>query len=149
MTMQKKIRINTFSLRYDPKEDRMKLLLNKNGDTPIRFLITRRFYLSLLFELETYMEQLDIPYKELENNKQEKKKQEEKKVDRKISKQYSNISSTLLENLNIQFLKERNKFKFLFQSDTIEAESILGVEQFIQFYTVLKQSFPKGEWGMI
>ena len=47
-----KIQIKTLSLRYDAHEDRMQLTLNKDHQDTVEFWVTRRFYLSVLFELE-------------------------------------------------------------------------------------------------
>ena len=143
---KRRIQIKTFSLVYDPREDRMKLLLNKNGDAPVQFWITRRFYFSLLFELETYMEQLHIPYADVGKHTQKKKKA----VHETISKHNAIVLGGLLENVHIRPIKEeRKKFKFLFQSKRVEAESLLDIEMFLKFYAMLKKSFPKREWGML
>lgn len=155
-----KVRTKTLSLLYYQREDRMKLIINKDEEERIEFWITRRFYFSLLFELEIFLEQLQIaPVKPI-RNKQNTHKREVEKISPSTQKskkeklhiplkKKENDVSTLLENVNIHFVKESENFIFLFQSNTVEAESIFKREQFLNFYSVLKSSFPKGEWGII
>lgn len=140
-----KVQTKTLSLMYDPQEDRMKLIINKDDVDRIEFWITRRFYFSLLFELETFLEQLQITVpKPAQPKKQKINKKKSSSFDIK-----SIESAYLLKNINIRFIKEKKAFTFLFQSDKIEAESYFVLDQFLNFYNVLKGSFPKGEWGIM
>ena len=150
------------SLLYNIKEDRMKLIINKNEKDQIEFWITRRFYFSLLFELETFLERLNIS---IENPLQKKKQIEKKKLKKEehkvqtsqnknkisepVSKIHPDTTSTLMENISIHFVKKSKSFIFLFQAESIEAKSIFSKEQFLDFYHILKNTFPKGEWGII
>lgn len=140
-----KITTKTISLGYSAREDRMKLLINKNEKECIEFWITRRFYFSLLFELETFLEKLNID--PVRKTQAKKKKIEESSA--VLLKKTSNTISILLENIHISFIKERKEFIFIFKSDLIETESVFAIPQFLHFYSILKSSFPKGEWGII
>ena len=140
-----KVQTKTLSLLYDGKEDRMKLIINMDDVDQIEFWITRRFYFSLLFELETFLEKLQIPIpKPVQSEKQNKSVQKNRPLEESPKE-----PAYLLKNINISYIKERKAFTFLFQSDKIEAESFFALDQFLNFYTVLKGSFPKGEWGII
>ncbi len=139
------IYVSTILLKYHPKEDRMLLLINRSEKESINFWVTRRFYFSLLFKLETFLEELDISYEPSIQNKQKSVKKQTKRSHKKDPK----TVNSLLKNINIRFKKERKKFIFVFQSDTIEAQSVFEIEQFLNFYKILKNSFPKKEWGIM
>ena len=140
-----KVQTKTLSLMYDPQEDRMKLIINKDDVDRIEFWITRRFYFSLLFELETFLEKLQISIpKPAQPKKQNKSAQKNRPREESFEE-----PAYLLKNINIRYIKERKAFTFVFQSDKIEAESFFALDQFLNFYTLLKGSFPKGEWGII
>jgi len=157
-----KVQIRTLSLLYDPREDRMKLVINKDKEEEIDFWITRRFYFSLLFELETMLEALHItPFPlngDAQNSRPPSKKTQTDPLKSEQNKKMHRIDmppaksrqeSSLLENINIRFSPKRKEFFFLFQSNEIEAQSILAQEQFLHFYNILKKTFPKGEWGLM
>lgn len=140
-----RIRANTLSLNYNAREDRVKLIINKDEKNPIEFWITRRFYLSILFELETFFEQHNISYIKPTNKTLNYKMEESKKI---FSSELKNISY-LLESINVKFNQETENFIFIFQSKNIVAESILRIEQCLDFYLMFKNTFPKSEWGII
>ena len=71
-----KVQTKTLSLLYDPQEDRMKLIINKDDVDRIEFWVTRRFYFSLLFELETFLEKLQITVPKPEQPKKQKTNKE-------------------------------------------------------------------------
>ena len=156
-----KIKTKTLSLLYHPVEDRMKLVINKDQKDQIDFWITRRFYFSLLFELDTMLEGLQVtlpPFKKKNRAKESLKKDEKYHIKKQNSKSEMETlpkqkkvkrEGMLLKNINIRFSKKRKEFIFLFQSDKAEAESILQQAQFLDFYHILKSTFPKGEWGMM
>ena len=78
----------------------MILLLNKNEGAPVQFWITRRFYFSLLFELETFPERLDISPSVIERKYQSKNSVMEKSL---------SGDGSLLENVNIHYIKEKDQ----------------------------------------
>jgi hypothetical protein len=160
------IKTKRLSLLYSPVEDRMKLFINKGEKDQIDFWITRRFYFSLLFELDTMLENLEITPLPVMAKKEEKHKAKEhgkskKEIipdalsankslkEEKLSKTGSKIEEMLLENVNIRFSKKKKVFIFLFQSGKTEAKSVLSQEQFLNFHDILKRTFPKREWGMM
>ena len=141
-----RIKTKTLSLFYDPREDRMKLIINKNEEERMEFWITRRFYFSLLFELETFLEKLNFPSVPTVQNK---KKETLQKTSGNALEIKQNISISMLEDININFIKESENFVFTFKSKDLEAQTVFEKEEFLNFYTLLKGSFPKGEWGII
>ncbi len=141
------IQAGSLSLSYSPKEDRMLLTINKNQKERIDFWITRRFYFSLLFELETFLEKLGIVPGEATQKKKEKTSDDKTSNDVLPAEQY--ITSSLLQDLDINFIRSSNSFLFRFRSKEIEAESHFHIEEFMHFYSMLKKGFPKSEWGFI
>ncbi len=141
-----RIKTKTLSLFYDPREDRMKLIINKDEEERMEFWITRRFYFSLLFELETFLEKLNFPSVPTVQNK---KKETPQKASGNVLEIKQNISISMLEDININFIKESENFVFTFKSKELEAQTVFEKEEFLNFYMLLKGSFPKGEWGII
>ncbi len=160
-----KVKTKTLSLLYHPIEDRMKLIINKEEDDRIEFWVTRRFYFSLLFELDTMLEGLQItppPFRKKNEHEKLPKKDKKSKNATAVKKKSGEPKTAdtakpkelkregaLLENINIRFSQKSKEFVFLFKSDKVEAESVLKQEQFLDFYNILKSTFPKGEWGMM
>ena len=144
----------TLSLMYHPHEDRMLLVINKNEADTSEFWITRRFYLSLLFELETYLEKLHIDYPKTVHQsadcsaKVSKNKKDEKEEGYAIPPKVL-ASIPQLNNVNVSYLKEKQHFTVLLQSSKNESKAIMNQTDFLHFYTILKRSFPRYEWGMI
>ena len=140
-----KIQIKTFSLRYDAQEDRMQLILNKGSDHIVEFWITRRFYLSVLFDLETFLELHQLTSHNSEG------------MNPRIAKEYSKntlpvkkkIDSSLLKSVNLKFVKEKEVLILILRSEIIEANTIFNKDQLIDFYTMLKKGLPKTQWGFI
>lgn len=141
-----KIKAKTLSLLYNAREDRMKLIINKEEKERIEFWITRRFYFSLLFELETFLERLNITFTPMVQNK---KRETPQKTSQDTLAVKQNISISMLEDININFIKKSENFIFTFKSKETEAQTVFEKEEFLNFYTLLKGSFPKGEWGII
>ena len=160
--------ITTISLVYNPIEDRMKLILNKDMNDEISLWITRRFYFSLLFELEALMDRLNISYQKVSNPnityETKKRKQTSKEDKEKIQnskKEQNNPPSTkelaynrvdidkiyLLENVNIKYVRDKKNFILGFSTSYTNAQSIFTTKTLLDFYTMLKRSFPKIEWG--
>jgi len=142
----KNIVVSTLSLTYNPIEDRMLLVLNKDGKERIDFLITRRFYLTLLFELETFLENRDMPLSLDPQNTQPNTSNNHSTEDVHPKQR---ITSSLLETVDINFINASNSFLLTFKSKQIEAQSHFEKQKFIYFYTMLKNKFPKNEWGMM
>lgn len=158
--MMIKVKTKTISLLYSAREDRMKLIINKDEADRIECWITRRFYFSLLFELETFLEQLHIfPEPPMQSEQKKNKKQANNNISTNqknnfkekeyLLEEKSNIKNTLLQNINIRFIKEKKSFVFVFQSTGVEAQSILGIQGFLNLYNTFKNTFPKREWGII
>ncbi len=78
-----------------------------------------------------------------------KNKQKGKAGQSRRIKTGSNDTVSLVQNINIKFIKDKMKFIFLFQSNTIEAETVFGIKEFLTFQNMLKTALPKGEWGII
>jgi len=163
-----KINTKTLSLQYDIVEDRMKLIINKDDVDTISFWITRRFYFSLLFELEVFMDKLSIPYDSLSTKgiTYEKKQKPIRDMDKQnipstasqnsVSKHSDKTvvytsptisETTLLQNVNIKYIKQNNTFLLYFRTSSIEAQSTFNVKTLQDFYMMLKTTFPKIEWG--
>ena len=161
-----KIAARTISLMYHPKEDRMLLVINKAEPDVSEFWITRRFYLSLLFELETFLEKLDIiPPSNVSNHSVQSSSSTTDTAHHSANTQKTTEAHTqqehytlpnhiltsipLLDNVSITFLRETTHFKLLLRSQSHNHEIILNQSDFLHFYTILKRSYPRHEWGMI
>jgi hypothetical protein len=154
-----KVKTKTLSLHYEQEEDRMKLIINKDDIERIDFWITRRFYFSILFKLETFLEQIDVPRVKIARNSAKKGSSSPEKtsssdsqkkaeaLERPTSMKSAIPIEYLLKNMNIRYTKTSNSFVFYFISDHIEAETIFNMDQFQSFYPMLKNRFPKREWG--
>jgi len=157
-----KVKTKTLSLLYHPGEDRMKLIVNKNEKDQIDFWITRRFYFSLLFELDTMLEELQIvppPFRKKnsctplagknEKSSPVKNQNEKEEIEKTLENKVIKRKAILLENIDIKFSKKKKEFILLFHSGQTNAESVLKQDDFLRFYHILKGTFPKGEWGII
>jgi hypothetical protein len=162
------ITAKTLSISYDIIEDRMKLTINKDDIDKVEFWITRRFYFSLLFELETLMDRLNISYQKVSNpnityetKKRKQTSKEDKEKIQNFKKEQNNPPSTkelaynrvdidkiyLLENVNIKYVRDKKNFILEFSTSYTNAQSIFTTKTLLDFYTMLKTSFPKIEWG--
>ncbi len=139
-----KIQTKTLSLRYHPKEDRMKLIINKDEEDSIAFWITRRFYLSTLFKVDTYLESIDMEWKKTSLQKKESKNKE-----KELTSPNSAQESYLLNNIKLHIGEKRKRFFISFYSDHMECETIMTTDTFLDFYAMMKSTFPKNEWGII
>lgn len=142
-----KIQTETLSLRYHPQEDRMKLVINKNGVNSIAFWITRRLYLSILFELDTYLE--NIGMEEKIPSKHKKVKEQEPIKEKELVSSNSEPKSHLLNNIKLNIGEKRKRFFISFYSESLECETIMTTDTFLNFYAMVKSTFPKNEWGLI
>lgn len=142
-----KIQTKTLSLRYYPQEDRMKFIINKNEENSIVFWITRRLYLSILFELDTYLESIDMD-KKIPSKYRKGKKQESGKEKELISSN-AEPKSHLLSNIKLNIGEKRKRFFISFYSESLECETIMTTDTFLNFYAMMKSTFPKNEWGLI
>jgi len=141
------IQTKTLALRYHPKEDRMKLVLNQNKENAIEYWITRRLYLSLLFDLDTYLESIGMD-KEVPSTY--KKDKEQKPTNDKVhSSSSTEAEKYLLTNIKLNIGEKRKRFFIVFYSDSIECETFITKDAFLNFYAMMKNTFPKKEWGII
>ena len=168
----KKTIAKTLSLVYHPREDRMLLLLNKDTPHPTVFWITRRLYFSILFEFDGYLDSLGIkeeadrdrlqyanatnppvPDEDREDPESLPKEAAPAMPDKVSSRQAkldeAVAKAPLLEHFSISLQKERKQFVLHFRSKGSEGVSQMGQKDFIGFYTLMKRSFPKGEWGIV
>jgi len=143
-----KIQTKTLSLRYHPKEDRMKLVITTHDNDHIEFWITRRFYLSTLFELDTYLESIGMDNNTL-TTKREKKQEQNLSNDKESSLTNSTQESYLLHNIKLKIGEKRKRFFISFYSGSFECETIMTTDTFLDFYAMMKNTFPKNEWGII
>ena len=139
-----KIQTKTLSLRYHPREDRMKLIINKGEEDSLSFWITRRFYLSTLFHIDTYLESIDMEWKKSSNSKKEKKTKNEELLSKNTSQKIY-----LLDNLKLSTGEKRKRFFISFHSESFEWETLITTDTFLNFYAMMKNTFPKNEWGII
>jgi hypothetical protein len=139
-----KVQTKNLSLRYHPKEDRMKLIINKESDDRIEFWITRRLCLSTLFRIDTYLESIDIQLKD-----KPLKKEQPLPEEKDIPLSYTDTTCHLLNNITFKLGKKKLRVLVSFFSDEFECETLLSVEDFLDFYKIMRSTFPKKEWGMI
>ncbi len=143
-----KIQTKILSLRYHPNEDRMKLIISTHNNGQIGFYITRRFYLSALFELDTYFESIGMDNNTL-IRKREKKQEKKLSNDKESSLLNSTRESHLLNNIKLKIGEKRKRFFISFHSNSFECETVMTTNSFLNFYAIMKSAFPKNEWGMI
>lgn len=153
-----KVHARTLSLIYHAKEDRMILLVNKDNVDRMNYWITRRFYFSLLFEFDTYLDNLGIEDKTsskkttISPNQTDVSKNSHSKSsvpDKKDQSEDFIEQKILLESVNFGFDNEKKSFKLLFKTEATLTETIMNKNDFLSFFELLKKSFPKGEWGII
>jgi hypothetical protein len=122
----------------------MKLIINKEDENRIEFWITRRLYLSTLFQLDTYLENMNIqPPKE----KSEKKQKQPEKQEAEVSA--PSTACHLLNNITFKLGKKKLRVWISFFARELECETVLSVEDFLDFYIMMRNTFPKKEWGII
>lgn len=140
----KQTQVQTLSLRYIPKEDRMKLIINLDNEQ-IVFWITRHFYLSTLFDLETFCENHNITYIQNKDAKQEKNKKQEQ-----VEFHKNCISHThLLDQIKIRLVNENKGVVTIFKSGDFELRTVFGLDKFIELYGILKRNYPQKMWGIL
>ncbi len=153
-----KVQAKTLSLLYNAKEDRMILLVNKDDVDRTTYWITRRFYFSLLFEFDTYLDNLGIVDKTPVSYalSSSKKVSVSKNTDTKntISNKKNQTKDllephALLENVNFGLTRDKQRFRLLFKAEKALSETVMTQNDFLGFYDLMKKSFPKGEWGII
>jgi len=158
-----KVQTKTLSLLYHAKEDRMILLINKDDVDRMTYWITRRFYFSMLFELDTYLENVGIDNKSapVEGMMSKTKTSIEKDSGAKRNASIANVPVNnktdmidrfheghyLLETINLSSTADKQRFTLHFKTKTTLSETIMSKKDFINFYDLMKKSFPKGEWG--
>lgn len=142
-----KIQTKTLSLRYHPLEDRMKLIINKNEVDSIVFWITRRLYLSVLFELETYLESIEMNKNLPSRHKKDKDHKSIK--EKELSPSNIEVKNHLLSNIKLHIGEKRKRFFLSFHSESFECETIMTTDTFLDLYAMMKSTFPKNEWGLI
>lgn len=140
-----RIETQTLSFNYSPVEDRMKLVINSDQE-PVSFWITRRLYLSIIFELETFFQNLNI-----DCTYTAEKKMNETRKNNRTNKMIKDLNSSfyLLEHIKLRYLKEKKIVLLTFQADDFQIKTFFGMSKFLEIYFALKRSFPKQEWGII
>jgi len=165
----KKITAFTLSFFYNAREDRMLLLINKDTPYPYAFWITRRLYFSILFELDGYLDRLQLkeqPEAEEEHTAKtlppaqksaagtqiaEKTAQPSEKsspaYNRLLNEAVGNAS--LLKTVSISMTPDKKHFNLRFKSKEAVAASRMGLKDFHAFYRLIKKSMPVKEWGIM
>ena len=155
-----KVQVKTLSLLYHPKEDRMMLLINKDDIDAVSYWITRKFYFSMLFEFDNFLDTLDVrdrvpPPKQSVIKSEEQESAVSKMNDGvKVSNEKERspdlqLPQTMLESVNINLMQDKSNMVFTFKKEDILAQTTMNQNDFIGFYDLMKRSFPKGEWGIM
>jgi len=164
----KKITAQTFSLVYQPVEDRMLLLINKDTADLSAFWITRRLYFSIIFEFDGYLDRLkmkEAASMENENtinvlssgqNLPEAKKREKTVIpsDQTSPSMQTKLNAMvekapLLKSVSISMSVDKQHFNLQLKSEDIMVSSKMGRNDFYAFYRLMKKSMPLKEWGII
>lgn len=154
-----KVHVKTLSFLYHAKEDRMILLINKDDVSRMTYWITRRFYFSMLFELDTYLDKLGIenktPVSQISIKKNKVSTSQNNDTKSTISNNSNDIVSSfdephcLLENVNLSSTLDKERFSLIFKAEDSLSESMMTQNDFINFYDLMKKSIPKNEWGIV
>ncbi len=165
----RKINILTLSLVYQPQEDRMLLLINKDTSDPYAFWITRRLYFSILFEFDGYLDRLQLkeqPEAEEEHTAKTlppaqksaagtQMAEKTAQPSEKSSPAYTRLlneaigNASLLKTVSISMTPDKKHFNLRFKSKEAVAASRMGLKDFHAFYRLMKKSMPVKEWGIM
>jgi len=159
------LQIKTLSLLYHPKEDRMILLINKDANDKVSFWITRRFYLTFLFQFDIYLENFGLKEKVEPPSYMQAKKQnatgtsthESKHAAQtkdEVTKEKNSIAdfiepTTLLENISLTLSEDKETINLIFKAGTRISQALMNKSDLLSFYTLAKKSFPRREWGIV
>jgi len=155
--LQTLIEANSFTAWYDAREDRLHLAANMSvPDARADFWITRRFFLSLVMEAEAFLEDKvgSVPVDEINKVLEEKSLQDttsnKQNSSNKTKEQdlpLNRVNVSLLDTLNLSWLKESQVIKLTMSSELYVVESYLKPQEMMAFLQMLIKQAPIMEWG--
>ncbi len=165
--MKTLIEAEKFTAWYDSAEDRLRVAINIDSpNARVDFWITRRFFLSLITQIEGLLDtqELGISKSEIDSMIEEghpepkaedntsnediiENKESQKPIETKDT-QKSEISVSLLRNMDISVNKRENRVKLKLSSDCCEAEANLTLAAMSAFIKMLILQAPTVEWGI-
>lgn len=155
--MQTLIEANSFTAWYDVREDRLHLAVNMSvPNARADFWITRRFFLSLVMEVEAFLEDKagSVPVEEISKILEEKSVQDSKSdkqnIKNETKEQYlpsKRVDVFLLDTLNLSWLKESQVIKLTISSELYVVESYMKPQEMMAFLQMLIKQAPIMEWG--
>lgn len=167
--MKTLIEAEKFTAWYDSAEDRLRVAINIDSpDARVDFWITRRFFLSLITQIEGLLDtqELGISKSEIDNmiqeghpepksndktneiSKPQDESQESIETPKSIDAPKSEVSVSLLRNMDISLNRRENRVKLKLSSDCCEAEANLTVASMSAFIKMLILQAPTLEWGI-
>ena len=142
---KRSIQVKTLSFQYNPVQDRIKMIVNLEEAEGCSFWITRRFYISLLFQMETFLQRHGL-------EQTVKAEHESTTVSEDMAKRHRVVDktdATLLQKVSFQYVAERKQCILRFGAVATEAVSVVNPENAYVLYRLLKEAYPKKEWGMV
>ncbi len=143
------IQAQTFTFKYDPREDRMILTLNYASNTSrIDFMITRAMILKLIPVIEQILIAKSTPQPQPVTKKQMPTRGKEEVTDRDML-ELMGKNRHLLEKIDFKTFKENSNIAMLFFAEnTLQAQAVLTPENFSQIMNIMVGSLPHHSWGI-
>ncbi|GEM_PF-2269814 len=162
--MKTLVEAERFSVWYDAREDRLRLVANPESmDARVDFWITRRLFLSFVTEAEVFLEEkVGVIPTEVIEEMLEKSVTKEKKS-RSVQKSSSSTDNAmemekdsapvgdeamLLENINIKWSSGSGTITLELSSECCEVYADMGPESMMAFLKMLIKQAPSLEWGV-
>jgi len=57
--------------------------------------------------------------------------------------------TTMLENISLTLSEDKETIKLIFKTGTHISQALMNKSDLLSFYTLVKKSFPRGEWGIV
>ncbi len=143
------VQAQTFTFKYDPREDRMILTLNYASNTArVDFMITRAMVLKLLPVIEQILMMKSAPQPQAAAKKERSTRGKEEATDRDML-ELMGKNRYLLEKIDFKTFKENSNIAMLFFAEnTLQAQAVLTHENFSQIMNIMVQSLPHHGWGI-
>jgi hypothetical protein len=150
----------TFTCRYNPKEDRLRLVLNY--DHPVKrtdFWLTRSFVLKLLPQIETfyYQHASKSPQHAKRSRPESPHHAKRGKPESPAAHRKTDIASyklmmreaLLLETVNLSYNQGQHRTQIRFVSGDEAVAASLDGEQLRSFVKIIADAIPASQWGIM
>lgn len=140
----------TFTFRYDAREDRMMLILNYASQTArLDLMITRAMVLKLIPVIEQVMINHNITHNEPASSPQPQQGQANVSATDKDMLEVMSQTPLLLEKIDFKTLSDQGRLLLIFYASGVPlAQAVMTPEHFAQVMNVMVQSLPHHSWGI-